>query len=130
MLSNFAAWQLAKAQLVAKEAIFKEQNADLIAEEKEFRESYSEQEEELRLLIVEVYNATGNRIPSEHLGIRMNKYILYDKADAMQFGRETGIGISLNTREFEKYAKDNPAEVTFAVMEEAPSATISKALYA
>jgi len=121
--------QVQKIVLQAEQANFDADHKGIIDDVAELKAHVQATEEELRLAIIEFYQETGNRTPSEHVGVRMNKKVFYDEEQAFDWGISTGKAISFNAREFEKIAKDDPFAFDFVIIEEVPVATISKKMY-
>ena len=83
----------------------------------------SEAEQTLRELILQAYRETGNKAPAPGVGIRIITNLIYDATKALEWAKQHGLALKLDTSAFEKIAKvDKP---DFVEMAEEPQATIA-----
>lgn len=81
------------------------------------------EEATLRELALQVYAATGNKVPVEGVGIREMIRLSYDPAMAFTWATEHKIALKLDVSAFEKIAKTSP--IDFVSVAKEPQATIA-----
>ena len=93
--------QLAKESL----ADWNERNKELLASLAEHKENLATGENLLRELTIAAYTLTGNKALVPGVGIREVKVYTYDEKEALKWALEHKLALSLDTKAFEGYAK-------------------------
>lgn len=99
------------------------QHADLLNSVALLGQQQGEAEARLRELTLQAYAETGNKAPTEGVGIRERTVLTYENKIAFDWAKAHKIALKLDTSAFEKIAKADPPD--FVKITTEPQATIA-----
>lgn len=121
-------------KLATLRGAFEAQHADLIRLAEQSKGLVTSEEAELRRLALVAFEETGSKTPAPGVGIRITKFVAYDAGKALQWAREHGIALKVDTTAFERIATASPIQpgdpLAFVTVTEQPQATLAKDLHA
>lgn len=117
-----AAAREARHQSFAK---WESENDAILDNEKIANEIVTAEEIELRKLTLAIFNATQDKHPDPNVGIREVDKLVYDPVLALNYAKEHGVALKLDTASFEKMAKIDELRPGFVTIEKVATATIA-----
>ena len=118
-----------KAEYDLMMAAFEEANKDLIDHMEKIKEQSTTMKDIIRTNAQDHYNLNKNKQVCFGVKVKTNKNIIYDSEAALAWAEKSGIGLSLNKKVFESFAKSQEKDLKavklgFVTIEEKPAATI------
>lgn len=88
----------------------------------------AELETNLRELTLQAFAETGNKAPAEGVSVKIFGVLSYDPKEALQYAKEHGVALKLDTTSFEKMAKISELRPSFVSITEEARAQIASNL--
>ena len=120
--------KVAKDVVALSQAAWAEEHKEVIALAHEYAEEMGVEETALRDLTIEIFNTTGNKAPAKGVGIREGVRLEYEPVDAIRWAKEHRIALQLDTKEFERIAKELSDPLPFVTKVPTVTATIAQVL--
>lgn len=115
----------------AREA-WEEEHADLLAGQEKLKEAESDQYERVKELATYAYQALdGDKHPAPGVTVAERRTVRYDDDQAWAWAQEKDLFIrpaELDRKAFERFARENPGQVEFVVIETEPQPRVSRSL--
>lgn len=102
-----------------RQARWREENEQLLAQEACIKAELAEAEARLRELTLDAYVNTGSKKPGPGVGIRMVKRVMYEPAEALAWAKAHDLALALNAKVFETLAKAGWAVGIVRIVEDA-----------
>lgn len=104
--------------------MLRDQYADLLHQIDEAKIDATEAEHALRAAALAQYETTGKKTPGHGVGVRVQKRLEYDNDQALRWAYANRKALALDTREFERLAKDKGEGIDFVTAIETPTVTL------
>lgn len=100
-------------------------NIVLITDDVSAKNILATEEANLRDMVVAIFKETGDKHPDPNVGIREVDRLIYDPALALNYAKDHGVALKLDTASFEKMAKIDELRPGFVTVEKIATATIA-----
>lgn len=107
---------------------FKKENHLFFEEYEINRDRLNSAEENVRILAIERYKETNNKILYKNIGIRIMTKLEYSQELALEWAKQHNLALELDKKSFEKIAKMDNTDIDFVKINKEPQATIPKYL--